>query len=297
MQASVYKDGIVTKLVETVPLVGYAAACLHVRSGNNEHSKRALAKCTSSTVTTAAMYTGFFFAGPLGAFVLGGLGAASGLKIEGLLSNNIQDQVVKSDCTNETPLDYFLAIAFGSISAGVGTGGAVVVKDILRELSWRGLKKGFVAAVSGKALSFIFADLPHGIAINSNNCCVKTTVKIQAFNQKILFSNSFDDIQFKSEWNSIGEVFTLIYIDVDRVVICNNYGNYISAISSYIECKSTTATEDCIFIINYHQDDCFSLESTYGYFCAYPSGDVGCCERQSNRSPCQFELFTIKSAN
>jgi hypothetical protein len=44
--AKVGKDGCVTRIVESVPVVGYGASAVHAFAKNKEHAKRAAVKCT-----------------------------------------------------------------------------------------------------------------------------------------------------------------------------------------------------------------------------------------------------------
>lgn len=88
------RDGRATKIAESVPIVGYDAAAVHGIAGNNEHAKRAAAKCTNSTATTAGSVAGGLVAGVPGAMAGGAAGAGAGTGIQHGVSKKIDDRDV-----------------------------------------------------------------------------------------------------------------------------------------------------------------------------------------------------------
>jgi hypothetical protein len=88
------KDGRATKIAESIPIVGYGAATVHGIAGNDEHAKRAAAKCTNSTVTTASTVAAGLVGGPPAAMAAGAAGAAAGTGIQHGISKKIDDRNV-----------------------------------------------------------------------------------------------------------------------------------------------------------------------------------------------------------
>jgi len=88
------KDGQATKIIESIPVAGYIASAVHANAGNQEHAKRAAAKCTSSTLTTIGTVGGGILGGPAGAMAGGAAMAGAGIGSQYGVSQHIKDEAV-----------------------------------------------------------------------------------------------------------------------------------------------------------------------------------------------------------
>eukprot|EP01083_Nonionella_stella_P179156 635291_1 len=144
--AATNPDGKITKMSESIPILGYVASATHGIKGDKDRAKRAAAKCTASTVKTGvAIGTGIAIATsvPTGGTSLAFVGAAAaagagagataggvGLFAESQIAKGIKDESIKNQCKQGTAKEYAKAIAGGAVKGAVAggmAGGAVEV--------------------------------------------------------------------------------------------------------------------------------------------------------------------------
>ncbi|EPZ31566.1 hypothetical protein O9G_000042 [Rozella allomycis CSF55] len=158
------KDGVATKVCESIPVVGYAASAVHAIAGNEEHAKRAAAKCTSSTITAAGAICGGGVGGVPAAMLGASLMGVAGNAVEAeIAKNHIHDELVKADCTNHDAVNYVGAFAFAAAGAGIAGVGNVAAKQVLRELGKQGLIKGVAGFAAGKVAEACFVNVPKAL--------------------------------------------------------------------------------------------------------------------------------------
>eukprot|EP01083_Nonionella_stella_P179158 635294_1 len=144
--AATNPDGKITKMSESIPILGYVASATHGIKGDKDRAKRAAAKCTASTVKTGvAIGTGIAIATsvPTGGTSLAFVGAAAaagagagataggvGLFAESQIAKGIKDESIKNQCKQGTAKEYAKAIAGGAVKGAIGgamSGGAMDV--------------------------------------------------------------------------------------------------------------------------------------------------------------------------
>eukprot|EP01083_Nonionella_stella_P179157 635293_1 len=143
--AATNPDGKITKMSESIPILGYVASATHGIKGDKDRAKRAAAKCTASTVKTSlANGTGVLIvaAAPatatiasVGAAVAAGaasgaVGGGASLFAESQIAKGIKDESIKNQCKQGTAKEYAKAIAGGAVKGAIGgamSGGAMDV--------------------------------------------------------------------------------------------------------------------------------------------------------------------------
>jgi hypothetical protein len=88
------KDGDATVFFEALPVVGYVAAAVHGIARNDEHAKRAAAKCTNSSLVTIGTVGGGLVGGIPGAMAGGAAMAGVGIGSQYGVSEHIKDENV-----------------------------------------------------------------------------------------------------------------------------------------------------------------------------------------------------------
>ncbi|KAK4649148.1 uncharacterized protein QC761_116455 [Podospora bellae-mahoneyi] len=116
------RDGIATRILEKVPVVGYGVAGVQALAGNTEHAKRALATSTNSLITTAGAVGGMVVGGPAGAIAGGAAASTIGLGTEYAISTTINDKDVKGDVGEVTVQRVVTDMAIGGVSGLIGGG-------------------------------------------------------------------------------------------------------------------------------------------------------------------------------
>ncbi|XXQ39346.1 Uncharacterized protein PBTT_09513 [Plasmodiophora brassicae] len=115
---------------ESVPFAGYGVALRHSVCGDRERARRALAKCTSSTMSTACVVAAAFLSGGgiavLG--VAGAVGALSGHGLEVAIKQTIVDEDIRKQCASLNVAECSQAVIFGAADAVVGGVGSAVAK-------------------------------------------------------------------------------------------------------------------------------------------------------------------------
>eukprot|EP01083_Nonionella_stella_P224129 798095_1 len=119
------RDGVVTKIAESVPVIGYIPTALHAATGNKDHANRSLAKCTNATITATSGLVGFAIGGVTGGGYGGAIGAIIGSVAEKAISTTIKDQNIKLECDEFVPKDVGYNMLFGAIG---GAGGGAISK-------------------------------------------------------------------------------------------------------------------------------------------------------------------------
>ncbi|KUJ09682.1 uncharacterized protein LY89DRAFT_690125 [Mollisia scopiformis] len=89
------KDSKETKFVENIPIIGYLASAIHAGAGNEEHTKRAAAKCTNSNLAVIGGIAGGVLGGPVGAMAGAAAGSSVGIASEHGISQHIKDESVR----------------------------------------------------------------------------------------------------------------------------------------------------------------------------------------------------------
>lgn len=123
------KDGALTKICESIPIVGTATAGIHALAGNGDHAKRALAVSTGSLIKAGGAIGGFCVGGPLGAVAGGAAAASLGIGAEYGISKTIDDPNVKGDVGSVSLKRIAIETVIGGGTAMIGGGGAAAVKE------------------------------------------------------------------------------------------------------------------------------------------------------------------------
>lgn len=162
------KNGKVTKVCESIPIIGYVAAAAQGIAGNQDEAKRAAAKCTNGTMTLAGGIAGGIVAGPGGAFLGAAALKGAGIATEyGIGHNHIDDAEVRAE-TVPTVKSAALDIALAGASSGAGAVGGTIVKEVTgttaKELGGyfckEGIKHTLKEVAVGKVVSVPLVDAP-----------------------------------------------------------------------------------------------------------------------------------------
>ncbi|MCO5601997.1 hypothetical protein L7F22_056124 [Adiantum nelumboides] len=146
------KDGPATQFCESLPVVGYVASMAHGIAGNEEHAKRAAAKCTNATVTTICTVGGGLLGGPAGAMAGAAAGNAIGIGAEHGVSHHISDSAVRAHVGSVEATRFVTDMGLSAVGGGMG--------NIASGAVGKGSVKQFVA---GQAASGTFAGVPKAL--------------------------------------------------------------------------------------------------------------------------------------
>ncbi|OJD29641.1 uncharacterized protein BKCO1_7600036 [Diplodia corticola] len=128
------RDGAVTRVAESIPVVGHVTAGIQAAAGNTEHAKRAVAKATGSLATAAGAVGGFCVGGPVGAVAGGAAASQLGALIEHGLAKTIDDEKVKGDTGDLSAKRLITDAVLGGAGGLLGGGGGQAAKAVGSEL-------------------------------------------------------------------------------------------------------------------------------------------------------------------
>ncbi|KAG7098369.1 hypothetical protein E1B28_000327 [Marasmius oreades] len=126
MGNSISKDGAVTRVCESIPVVGTVTAGIQALAGNTEQAKRALAVSTGSLIKVAGAVGGFCIGGPVGAVAGGALAASVGIGAEYGISQTIKDPSVKGDAGDISLKRFAVDTVLGGATSVLGPGAGAV---------------------------------------------------------------------------------------------------------------------------------------------------------------------------
>ena len=162
------RDGSVTKIAESMAIIGYIPTALHALSGNVDHANRGLAKATNSTITMTSGVAGFSIGGVVGGGAGGAVGAVIGSVCEKAISTKIKDPNIKSECEQFTPKEAGYNVVFGAIR-GV-TGGKIA---------------NYGKSIGASKVAIRAARIVNGVVIGVNKKMVKNMVKKRAMKKEM----------------------------------------------------------------------------------------------------------------
>ncbi|KAJ4336578.1 hypothetical protein N0V87_005286 [Didymella glomerata] len=195
------KDGALTKICESIPIVGTATAGIHALAGNGDHAKRALAVSTGSLIKAGGAIGGFCVGGPLGAVAGGAAAASLGIGAEYGISKTIDDPNVKGDVGSVSLKRIAIETVIGGGTAMIGGGGAAAVKEAGTQIAKstasqvaKGLLKE-AAEEAGKEL------LRHGTQTTLTQIATKAAVQttVQAAQQLQKIRPTFESVPKSGE--------------------------------------------------------------------------------------------------
>jgi predicted Ser/Thr protein kinase len=138
IEDAVGKDGVLTKLFENIPILGYLPAAVHAVAGNSDHAKRAAAKCTNANIQAIIVGVAGASLGPGGgavaAFLGGHVGGALGTLAEAGIATTINSAEVRDGCASLTAGQAVMGACIGCLNGLIGIGTSSVLAKALGKI-------------------------------------------------------------------------------------------------------------------------------------------------------------------
>ncbi|KAJ3318670.1 hypothetical protein HDV06_007132 [Boothiomyces sp. JEL0866] len=270
------KDSTETKVIESLPFIGYLAAQQHSNCNNNEQAKRAIAKTTNSSILTVGAIAGALVAGPAGLVAGSIISAVAGTAAEATISDQmVSDPVVKSELAQHSVKDYLLSATFASVTSAFHTVGSVTTKLVMNEIGVHGVRKAIVGYFGGRTLSFIFSDIPQ---MQINKDVESKKVKIIAHDGKCFDVLVAGSVVGKSNTITDSQVFLVSFLNYYQVVIQDHQGYFLQLEEGNdLATREVITSNSAIFDIEKVEGKVAFRSFTSGkYISAYPSGTIIC---------------------